>query len=100
MTTSRPKIWKPNLRKRQKLRRRNKEAILALLTTNFAEVQKEMETARNGFLSSQAELFGKPTTKRGVFTWLDAAIAEQLGQVIAFGHANGVAIPWTGAELH
>src|SRR5580658_10275879 len=43
----------------------DKEAILALLTTNLADVQKEMETARNGFLSSQAELFGKPTTKRG-----------------------------------
>jgi FKBP-type peptidyl-prolyl cis-trans isomerase len=76
-----------------------KEAILALLTANFAETQKEMETARNGFLSSQTELFGKPTTKRGVLTWLDTSIAEQLGQAIAFAHANGIAIPWTAAEL-
>lgn len=76
-----------------------KEEIVKLLTANFAQVRKDMESARNGFLSSQTELFGKPTTKRGVFTWLDTAMAEQLGQAIAYAHENGIAIPWTAAEL-
>jgi hypothetical protein len=77
----------------------DKEAILTLLATNFAEVRKDMESARNGFLGSDAELFGKPTTKRGILTWLDTAIAEQLGQLTAYAHTNGVGIPWTTAEL-
>jgi len=77
----------------------DKQAILTQLATNFAEVRKDMETVRNGFLASEAELFGKPTTKRGVMTSLDTAIAEQLGQAIAYAHANGVAIPWTVGEL-
>jgi hypothetical protein len=77
----------------------DKETILTQLATNFAEVRREMETARNGFLSAEAELFGKPTTRRGILVSLDAAIGEQLGQAIAYAHANGVAIPWAAGEL-
>lgn len=77
----------------------DKETILTQLATNFAEVRKDMETARNGFLGSDAELFGKPTRNRGILTALDTAIAEQLGQAIAYAHANGVAIPWTAGEF-
>jgi len=77
----------------------DKETILTQLATNFAEVRKDMEAARNGFLGSDTELFGKPTTNRGILTSLDTAIAEQLGQAIACAHANGIAIPWTAAEL-
>ncbi len=67
----------------------DKDAILALLTANFAEVQKDMETVRNGFLAGEAELLGKPTTKRGILTWLDTSIAEQLGTAIAYARASG-----------
>ena len=95
----RPEELAAKLEEKAKAPPPDKEAILALLTANFAELQKEMESARNGFLSGQAELFGKTTTKRGVLTWLDAAIAEQLGQAIAYAHQNGVAVPWTAAEL-
>ena len=77
----------------------DKEAILALLTANFAEVHKDMESVRNGFLAGEAELFGKPTTKRGVLARLDVAVAEQFGQLIAYAHAGGVALPWTNGEL-
>jgi hypothetical protein len=45
-----------------------------------AEVRKDMETARNGFLGSDAERVNKPTTNRGILTALDTSIAEQLGQ--------------------
>jgi len=77
----------------------DKDAILTQLAANFAEVRKDMETARNGFLSDMTELFGQPTTRRGILTRLDTAIAEQLGQATAYAHANGVAIPWAAAEL-
>lgn len=77
----------------------DKDSILLLLATNFAEVRKDMETARNGFLSGEAELFGKPTTHRGILVSLDAAISEQLGQAIAYAHANGIGLPWSAGEL-
>lgn len=77
----------------------DKEAILRQLASNFAEVRKDIETARNGFLSGDAEVFGKPTTRRGILVWLDTAVGEQLGQAIAYAHANGIAVPWTAAEL-
>jgi hypothetical protein len=77
----------------------DKEAILRQLAANFAEVRKNIETARNGFLSADAEVFGKPSTRRGILVWLDTAIGEQLGQAIAYAHANGVAVPWTATEL-
>ena len=77
----------------------DKDTILRQLATDFAAVRKDMESARNGFLSGEAELFGKPTTHRGILVWLDTAISEQLGQGIAYAHANGTGLPWTGGEL-
>jgi hypothetical protein len=77
----------------------DKDTILLQLATNFAAVHKDMQEARNGFLSGEAELFGKPTTRRGILVWLDTAIAEQLGQAITAAHANGIALPWTSGEL-
>jgi len=78
---------------------RGKYTILVALSENLAEVQKDMEGVRNGFLAGNAELFGKVTTNRGLLTRIDTAIAEQLGQAIAYAHMNGIAIPWTAAEL-
>jgi hypothetical protein len=70
-----------------------KDAILSQLSANFAEVQKDMETVRNGFLAADAEIFGKPTTKRGILTSLDTAIAEQLGTLAAYARTNGIVVP-------
>jgi hypothetical protein len=76
-----------------------KYAIMARLSANLAEVHKDMEGVRAGFLAGNAELFGKVTTNRGLLTRIDTAIAEQLGQAIAYAHMNGIALPWTAAEL-
>lgn len=53
------------------------------LADSFAAVRKEMETARNGYLGADAELFGKPTTRRGLFTALLVRISEQAGRAEA-----------------
>lgn len=76
-----------------------KYTILARLHENLAGVHKDMEGVRNGYLAGNAELFGKVTTNRGLLTRIDTAIAEQLGQAIAYAHMNSIAIPWTAAEL-
>jgi len=78
---------------------RGKYTILVALSENLAEVHKDMEGVRNGFLAGNAELFGKVTTNRGLLTRIDTAIAEQLGQAIAYAHMNGIALPWTAADL-
>jgi hypothetical protein len=78
---------------------RGKYTILVALSENLAEVHKDMEGVRNGFLAGNAELFGKVTTNRGLLTRLDTAIAEQFGQAIAYAHMNGIALPWIAAEL-
>ncbi len=87
------------LAEKEKMPPPDKDAILTQLATNFAEVHKDMETVRNGFLAGEAELFGKATTKRGVLTRLDTAIAEQLGVAIGYAHVNGIATPWSAGEL-
>ncbi|HVY93237.1 MAG TPA: FKBP-type peptidyl-prolyl cis-trans isomerase [Bryobacteraceae bacterium] len=76
-----------------------KYAIMARLSANLAEVHKDMEGVRAGFLAGNAELFGQVTTNRGLLTRIDTAIAEQLGQAIAYAHMNGIALPWNAAEL-
>jgi hypothetical protein len=76
-----------------------KYTILVALSENLAQVHKDMEGVRNGFLAGNAELFGQVTTNRGLLTRIDTAIAEQLGQAIAYAHMNGFALPWTAADL-
>jgi hypothetical protein len=49
--------------------------------------------------SGEAEFIRQATTKRGIFTALDAVIAVRLGQAILYVHVNGVAMPWTSGEL-
>jgi len=70
---------------------KGKEETVAALTASFAAVKKELESARNGFLGSDAEFLGKPNTRRGLFTALDAAVAEQLGQALEYARAAGIA---------
>jgi hypothetical protein len=76
-----------------------KYTILVALSENLAQVHKDMEGVRNGFLAGNAELFGQVTTNRGLLTRIDTAIAEQLGQAIAYAHMIGFALPWTAADL-
>jgi hypothetical protein len=59
---------------------KNKDDLIALLSSSFAAVRHQLEPMRNGVLSADATLGGKPTTRRGLFVSLDTAIAEQYGR--------------------
>lgn len=72
-----------------------KDAIAQALTDSFAAVRKSLESARAGALAREAEFFGTPTTRRGVYTHLDTHIAEHLGQLIAYSRVNGIVPPWS-----
>jgi hypothetical protein len=57
--------------------------IVEQLIASFAAVHKELDSARSGFLTGDAAVMGKPSTRRGLFTALIATIAEQFGQMEA-----------------
>jgi hypothetical protein len=66
----------------------SKEKTLDLLAASFAAVHKRLDTARNGYLTGDAVLFGKATTRRGLFVALATAIGEQYGQALAAARDN------------
>lgn len=71
-----------------------KDAAVAMLRVKFAAIRKEAETARNGSLAADAELLGEPTTRRGLFSALNVALAEDLGKLNAYAAGLGILLPW------
>jgi peptidylprolyl isomerase len=72
-----------------------KDRIIEMLTESFATVRKSLESARPGTLAHEADFFGTPTTRRGIFVNLDVHIAEHLGQAIAYARMNRITPPWS-----
>lgn len=73
----------------------SKEEIVRVLAASFAEVRKTYEAARMGGLTRDVDYFGKTVTRRGIYTVMDAHIAEHLGQAIAYARMNGIVPPWS-----
>jgi uncharacterized damage-inducible protein DinB len=72
-----------------------KDRSIQMLTESFATVRKSLESARPGTLAHEADFFGTPTTRRGIFVNMDVHIAEHLGQAIAYARMNGITPPWS-----
>jgi uncharacterized damage-inducible protein DinB len=72
-----------------------KDQIVQMLQASFAAVRKGLEESRAGTLAREADLFGMPTTRRGIFISLNGHIAEHLGQAIAYARMNGITPPWS-----
>ena len=72
-----------------------KDRIIQMLTESFATVRRSLENARPGTLAHEADYFGTPTTRRGIFVNMDVHIAEHLGQAIAYARMNGITPPWS-----
>ncbi len=60
-----------------------RDGIMTLLGSSFTDVKKQLETARAGYLGGEITLFGKASTRRGVFVELEVEIAELLGEAAA-----------------
>jgi hypothetical protein len=71
-----------------------KQRIVELLSENLSTIRKTMESARPSLFNRDADLNGQPTTMRGVYTAIDAYIAEQLGQAMAYARMNGIVVPY------
>lgn len=69
-----------------------KQQILQSLETSFADVRKEAEKLKAGALGNDAEIFEKPSTRRGIYTLLDAMLGEQLGRATLYAQLAGVPV--------
>jgi hypothetical protein len=70
-----------------------KQRVIELLGENLSTIRKTLESARPSLFNRDADLNGQATTMRGVYTAIDAYIAEQLGQAIAYARMSGIAVP-------
>ena len=70
----------------------SKQQVIEALTASFAEVRKELEAARAGALNADAEIFEKPSTRRGIFSLLNAMVGEQLGRATVYAQLAGVSV--------
>jgi hypothetical protein len=61
----------------------SKEQAIDKLTATFAALHKRLDSARAGYLGAAADLCGKTTTRRGLFTGLVESIGETYGKASA-----------------
>jgi len=73
---------------------RTRAQLITMLTESFAHVRQQVEPLRAGQLSREIVLFGEPNTVRGAYLWLDAHLAEHVGQLVAYARMQGVKPPW------
>jgi uncharacterized damage-inducible protein DinB len=68
------------------------------LDHSFRHLQHGIAGTPSETLDDPATLFGRETTKRGVFLLLTTHAHEHLGQAIAYARTNGVVPPWSGGS--
>ena len=67
-----------------------KNRVLELVGENLASIHKTLDTARPTLFNRGATLNGQPSTMRGVYTAVNAQIAETLGEAVAYARMMGV----------
>lgn len=72
-----------------------KEAIVAALRTSFDFLLESVRNAPADQLEDPINMFGTPTTVRGVLIETTIHLHEHLGQSIAYARAQGVTPPWS-----
>jgi uncharacterized damage-inducible protein DinB len=73
----------------------DKAAVVDLLRRSFAHVRQAVAQVPEAELDAAVQLFGRPSTKRGVFLLLATHAHEHTGQAIAYARMNGVTPPWS-----
>jgi uncharacterized damage-inducible protein DinB len=73
----------------------DKPAVLAELKKSFDHVRNVVNNTSDADLEKSVNMFGDPTTQRGVYVTMLAHLHEHLGQSIAYARINGVVPPWS-----
>jgi len=74
----------------------DKEAVVAALEASFEFLVDFVAHAPADRLDDAINMFGTPTTYRGVLVETTIHLHEHVGQSIAYARANGVTPPWSG----
>jgi hypothetical protein len=73
----------------------DKEAVVEALRASFDFLVDFVENAPAGRLDEAINMFGTPTTYRGVLVETTIHLHEHLGQSIAYARMNDVTPPWS-----
>jgi uncharacterized damage-inducible protein DinB len=73
-----------------------KAQVVDALRRSFAHAKSAVSSMSDADLDTPAQLFGQPSTKRGVLLLIATHAHEHTGQQIAYARMNGIAPPWSG----
>ena len=76
----------------------DKTKVLAELRKSFDNLRAIVNNTPDADLEKTVNMFGQPTTERGVFTTILTHLHEHLGQSIAYARMNGIVPPWSVGE--
>lgn len=74
---------------RQEKQPRTKAELIGMVKQSFTDARARIAPLRTALLGREIVLFGEPNTVRGVFVWLDAHLAEHVGQLVAYWRMSG-----------
>ena len=73
----------------------DKAQIVSLLTKSFAHAKQAVMDVPDDQMDAAINLFGSPSTKRGLLVLTATHAHEHLGQSIAYARMNGIVPPWS-----
>ena len=73
----------------------DKAQVVAALRASFAHVKQAVMDVPDDQMDTAVDLFGQPSTRRGVLVLLATHNHEHLGQAIAYARSIGVVPPWS-----
>ena len=74
----------------------DKAQVVNALRQSFAHAKSAVSSMSDADLDTAAQLFGQPSTKRGVLLLVATHAHEHTGQQIAYARMMGIAPPWSG----
>ncbi|HEX6629753.1 MAG TPA: DinB family protein [Gemmatimonadaceae bacterium] len=69
--------------------------VVDLLHKSFAFARQGVMDVPEAQMDATVDMFGTPTTRRGVLVTMATHLHEHLGQSIAYARSNGVVPPWS-----
>jgi uncharacterized damage-inducible protein DinB len=73
----------------------DKAQIVDLLKRSFAHAKQSVMEVPDEQMDASVNLFGSPSTNRGVLVLMATHAHEHLGQSIAYARMNGIVPPWS-----
>ncbi len=73
----------------------DKAQVVEMLRTSFAYAKQSVMDVPDAQMETSVDLFGTPSTNRGVLVVMTTHAHEHLGQSIAYARMNGIVPPWS-----